>query len=74
MGQWMIVGDVPKHGFTDCLIYVVGTKERGEEVLNRMLTNPDNNDLLVMKDHVNLHLKEETDKSRCWWDDPFLAN
>ena len=32
MGQWMIVGDVPKHGFTDCLIYVVGTKERGEEV------------------------------------------
>lgn len=65
--EYTIVGDTEE--FKGCLIYLCGTsKENAEEVLDRMLTNPNKNDLAVMEGHTNLRIKEVQD-SDCWWNE-----
>ena len=72
MAEYTIVGDTEKYG--TCLIYACGTnREHTEKVLDRMLNNPDANDVLVMKGHTNIRINEVEEK-KAWWNDPFLAN
>lgn len=55
--DYIIVGDTER--FDGCLICVAGkTKERADEVLNRMLTNPTKNDKRLMGGHRNMRIKE----------------
>lgn len=55
--DYIIVGDTER--FDDCLICVAGkTKESAEETLNRMMTNPTENDKRLMFGHRNLRIKE----------------
>lgn len=69
---YIIVGDTKK--FKDCLVYVInGNKQFAEQVLDRMLHNPNKNDLEAMKGHTNLRI-ESTEPKDEWWNDPFLAN
>lgn len=64
MNEYIIVGDTEK--YKDCLIYVCGTKQNAENVLEQMLNNPTDNDLKVMKGHTNLRVKE-VPTNKCWW-------
>lgn len=65
--EYIIVGDVPKHNFTHCLVMVCGkSHDRAEEILNRILNNPDENDKRLIKDHCNLRIDKVEDKD-CWW-------
>ena len=63
--EYIIKGDT-EH-FTDCLILVCGaSKTHADEVLSRLLNNPDDNDMRLIKDHKNLRIEEVADKE-CWW-------
>ena len=63
--EYVIIGDTPI--YTGCLLYVVGvSKERAEEVLNRMLNNPNVTDRYLMKDVTNIRIST-VDKKNCWW-------
>ena len=66
--EYIIVGDsvkYPEH--TECLIYTCGRdKEWAEKVLDRMLTNPNDNDKLELENHRNIKVKEVNSKD-CWW-------
>lgn len=64
MGDYIIIGDTKN--YKDCLVYVCGTYDHAEEVLNRMLTNPNNNDKALMQDHYNFRIEEVSEKD-CWW-------
>lgn len=66
--EYIIVGDSIEHPeYTECLIYTCGKdKEHAENVLNRMLTNPNNNDKIFLKKHRNIKVKEISNKD-CWW-------
>lgn len=71
MYDYVIVGDGKYIG---SLIYVCGkSKENAERVLERMLSNPDEEDLRAMKNLTNIRIKKSK-SSDCWWNDPFLAN
>ena len=63
---WIIIGDTKDN--KDCLIYVCGSKENAEKVIERMLNNPDENDKRTMKNHFNLRIKETKPKEE-WWND-----
>jgi hypothetical protein len=70
--EYIIVGDTKD--YKECLIYPVGKKyEDALGVLERMLTNPTENDRAVSKGHTNLRIKQVEDKD-CWWNDPVLCN
>ena len=69
--EYVIVGDGKYEG---SLIYTCGwDKEHAENVLNKMLTDPDEKDLKNMEGMSNFRVKE-VKASKCWWNDPFLAN
>ena len=70
--EFIIIGDTDR--FDGCLVCLAGkTKERAEEILNQMLTNPTDNDRKLMERHRNFRIKEVESES-AWWNDPFLAN
>lgn len=70
--EYIIIGDTDR--FNDCLVCLAGrTKEEAEEVLNRMINNPTDNDKKTMEGHRNFRIKE-VDSKTAWWNDPFLAN
>lgn len=62
--EYIIVGDTDKH--KDCLIYICGTYENAKRCLNRMLNNPNYNDIKIMDNHTNFRIKEVLSKD-CWW-------
>lgn len=65
MREYIIVGDTEK--FKDCLVYVCGASlEHANDVLNKMLTNPDDNDKKVMKGLCNFKVKAVPEED-CWW-------
>lgn len=64
MNDHVIVGDTEQ--FKGCLVCVCGTYAHAEEVLHRMLTNPNQNDKGLMKGHHNLRIEEVPEKD-CWW-------
>lgn len=70
--EYIIVGDTKD--YERCLVCPCGKKrERAEEVLNRMITDPTPNDKFLTKGHTNLRIEEVEDKD-CWWNDPGLCN
>ena len=72
MTEYIIVGDTEK--YDGCLIYTCGTdKSWAEKVLERMLTNPDEQDKQELAKHSNLRVEAVQEKDQ-WWNDPFLAN
>ncbi len=65
--EYVIIGDTTK--YKDCLVYVIGTSlESAERVLNRMLTNPNENDKTLIRGYTNLRITA-VNKSDCWWND-----
>lgn len=63
--EYIIVGDT-EH-YMGCLVYVgMHTKESAEEELQRMLTNPTENDKRLIAGHTNLRVEEVRAKD-CWW-------
>ena len=63
--EYIIKGDTEK--YEDCLLLVCGaSKSHAEDVLNRLLNNPTDNDKRLIKDHINLRIAEVDDKD-CWW-------
>lgn len=65
MNEYIIVGDTEK--FKDCLVYVCGKSiDHANNVLNKMLTNPDDNDKKVMKGLSNFRVIEVLEED-CWW-------
>ena len=64
--NYIIVGDAC--GYKGCLIYAIngGGLERAKEVLDRMLNNPNKQDLIELKKHTNIRI-ETVDKSDAWW-------
>lgn len=65
--QYYIVGDTKK--YKECLIYIVGESyEYAEKVLNRILTNPTEQDKFMLKTHNNIRINS-IDTENCWWED-----
>lgn len=73
--EYIIVGDALIYGkVCECLVCLCGKDiERAEEMLHKMLTNPDEDDKRRMKGHKNFRIKP-VEKKDCWWNDPFLCN
>lgn len=64
---WNIVGTFEICGKEEeCLVYACHTKDGAEKVLEKMLANPTENDLAVMKDGKNFRIHEE-EIENCWW-------
>lgn len=61
---YIIVGDTDK--YDDCLICVCSNRKSAESTLNRMLTNPTENDKRLMNGYRNLRV-EEVPENECWW-------
>ena len=65
MSEYIIIGDTKK--YRDCLISTCGTSlEHAQEVLNRMLNNPTENDKKLMIGHTNLRIEKVAEED-CWW-------
>lgn len=65
MSNYIIIGDTER--FEDCLVCVCGEdKAHAEEVLERMINNPTENDKQLTKGHKNLRVKE-VPEADCWW-------
>lgn len=64
-GDYVIVGDTER--FEGCLVRIAGSKyERAEEILNRMLNNPTEDDERLMVGHTNFKI-EFVEEKDCWW-------
>ena len=65
--KYIIAGDTEQ--YKGCLILSCGSdKEQAEATLERMLSDPTENDKKLMEGHTNIRI-EETDKKDCWWED-----
>lgn len=63
--EYVIIGDTEK--YDDCLVYAIGESlERAKEILNRILTNPTENDKHISNGMSNLRI-EKVGKKDCWW-------
>lgn len=62
--EYVIVGDTDK--YKDCLIYMCGTYDNANEVLNRMINNPTCVDKAYVETYTNLKV-EKVYESDCWW-------
>ena len=80
--EFIIVADYikdPNHKdyehYKECLVYTCGKdRSKAEEVLDRILNNPDERDLQEISEGAhNFKIKEVVSRD-CWWNDPFLAN
>ena len=70
--EFIIVGDSPK--YEECLIALAGyTEERANAILERMVNDPNDNDIALIKDCKNLRIKQVKSADQ-WWNDPFLVN
>lgn len=64
MSDFIIVGDTET--YKECLIYICYTEKNAENILNRMLNNPDETDKKFIKIYNNFRIKEVPEKD-CWW-------
>ncbi len=63
--EYIIVGDTER--YDECLIYTgFKTRESAEQVVQRMLNDPTENDKSIAKGHTNLRVKE-VKLEDCWW-------
>ena len=67
MSRFVIVGDTEQ--YKGCLVMSCGSsKEKAEETLQRLLSDPDERDKLMIEGHSNLRV-EEVEQKNCWWED-----
>lgn len=74
--EYVIVHDVKgTDKYNGCLMYVCGSnREDAERVLERILNNPNSDDMRnIEMGYINFRI-EEVPAMQCWWNDPFLAN
>lgn len=74
--EYVIVHDVEgTDKYNGCLLYVCGSsRENAEKVLERILNNPNSDDMRnIEKGYINFRI-EEVPAKYCWWNDPFLSN
>lgn len=65
--EYTIVADSGEH--KGCLVYVCGSSlEFANEVLDRLLNNPDKRDLELRKEFTNFRI-EAVEDNDCWWHD-----
>ena len=64
MSDFVIIGDTKD--YDGCLVCVCGTQDHANEVLDRMLNNPNDNDKRLIDGYYNLRVKE-VPKEDCWW-------
>lgn len=65
MGSYIIKGDSEK--YTDCLIYVCGSYENAARTLDRILNEPNEYDVELMKKYKNIKI-DFVEAKYCWWD------
>ena len=76
MAEYVIVHDVMgTDKYDGCLLYTCGKSlEHAEQVLDRILNNPNKYDLRnIKKGYTNFRI-EKVEDNECWWNDPFLSN
>lgn len=65
--KYIIAGDTEQ--YKGCLIMSCGSsKERAEDTLQRLLSDPDENDKMMIEGYSNLRV-EEVEQKDCWWED-----
>ena len=65
--KYVIVGDTDQ--YKGCLLMTCGSsKEKAEETLQRLLTDPDEYDKKMIEGHNNLRVEMVGNKD-CWWED-----
>ena len=65
MDEYVIVGDTER--YKGCLLFTCGSSlEHATHVLERLLYNPSEMDLELMKGHTNIRL-EKCERKDCWW-------
>ena len=72
--EYIVVGDYMVCGKpSECLVTLCGKSiDEANEILHRMLTNPTENDIRLIKDGKNLRIKEVESKT-AWWNDPVMV-
>lgn len=64
-GEYIIICDTNR--YKDCLVCIAGnTLEKASEVLNRMLSNPTEDDKKIMSGCTNFRVSFVEEKD-CWW-------
>lgn len=73
MTEYIIIGDTER--FTGCLVTICkgASREQAEKVLERMLTNPTENDLRLMNGHTNFRIEAVGEEAQ-WWNDPYYMS
>ena len=64
--RYIIVGDAGK--YEGCLIRSCASKDNAEQTLERMLSDPTDNDKKMMEGHTNIRIEEVT-SDKCWWEE-----
>lgn len=65
--RYVIVGDTEQ--YKGCLVMSCGSsKEKAEDTLQRLLSDPDEHDKIMIEGHSNLRV-EEVEHKDCWWED-----
>lgn len=60
--SYVIVGDTKR--YNGCLIYAIdGGLDSAQRILDRMLNNPNEDDLMALEEHTNIRI----DISEVWW-------
>ena len=71
--EYVIAHDTAE--YKNCLYCICGSdRAHAEKVLDRILNNPDEQDLAAIKNGYTNFRVEEVDSEGCWWNDSFLAN
>ena len=68
--EYIIIADYK--GFGKCMVIPCGTKSAAEIILERMQTNPTENDKRLIGDGTNLRI-EAIELKDAWWNDPVLV-
>ena len=65
--KYIIAGDTEQ--YKGCLVMACGSsKERAEETLQKLLSDPDERDKIMKEGYSNLRV-EEVEQKDCWWED-----
>lgn len=67
MGDYIVTG-LTEHG--RCLVYVLGrvTEDRANEMLEKFVNNPNENEKRLQKGHTDFQIKY-VEPNDCWWRD-----
>lgn len=70
--EYIIVGDsIREPQYKECLVYICGSKENAEAVLDKLLNDPDEADYYNRERYTNFKIDWMPAKD-CWWNQPGL--